>query len=167
MMASFYHAQNQEKEAEKYAREAVTISTDNKWYWLLLADIYKQNRDLDQLILVFNELIRISPMDKDYYFDKANAFYIQSKNDEAEKVYDEIETRFGSSDDLVTARQRVYQKQGNSEKATTALENLISENPTDMRNYLNLSEVYLKSGNINKTIEILNKAKGIQSIFLL
>ncbi|MBC8051514.1 MAG: tetratricopeptide repeat protein [Sphingobacteriaceae bacterium] len=160
-LAGLLHSQNQEKDAEKYARDAVTVSADNKWYWLLLADIYKKTRNIDQLVLVFNELIRINPMDEDYYFDKANALFIQNKNTEAEKVYDDIEKRFGSSEELVTARQRVYQKQGNPEKATTELESLISKNPADMRNYLNLSEVYLKAGNINKTLEILNKAKKI------
>ncbi|MGV3507668.1 MAG: tetratricopeptide repeat protein, partial [Sphingobacteriaceae bacterium] len=160
-IASLYHSQNQEKEAEKYAREAVTVNSDNKWYWLLLGDIYKKTRNLNQLILVFNELIRINPAEEDYYFDKANAFFIQGKNDEAEKVYAEIEDRFGSSEGLVTARQRVYQKQGNTAKATSDLEELIAKDPTDVRNYLNLSEVYLKAGDTNKTIQILNKAKAV------
>ena len=160
-MASFYHSQDQEKEAEKFAREAVTVDSDNKWYWMLLADIYKKARNYDQLILVFNELIRIEPYQEDYYFDKAQALFIQKKNDEAEKVYNQIESRFGASENLITARQRVYQQQGNSEKAATELESLIDKNPADIRNYLTLSEVYLKSGDSNKTIEILNQAKEI------
>lgn len=160
-LASFHHSQNQAKEAEKYARDAVTVSPENKWYWLLLADIYKKTRNIDQLVLVFDELIRIEPMDEDYYYDKANAFFIQSKNDEAEKVYNQIEKTFGTSEQLVTARQRVYQKQGKSDKAATELESLVSKDPSDIRNYLALSEVYLKAGNIDKTIEILNKAKAI------
>jgi tetratricopeptide (TPR) repeat protein len=160
-MASLSHSLNQEKEAEKYAREAVTVNSENKWYWLLLAEIYKKTRNVEQLVLVFDELIRIDPNYEDYYYDKANALYIQNKDDDAEKVYDLIEKRFGSSEDLITAKQRVYQKQGNSGKAATELENLISKNPGDVRNYLNLSEIYLKEGNYNKTIAILNKAKAL------
>ena len=162
-LSNVYHLQNQEKEAEKYARNAVTVNSDNKWYWMLLGDIYKKTRNIDQLILVFNELIRLDPFEEDYYYDKANAFFIQNKNDEAEKVYAEIETRFGSSENLINARQRVYQKQGNPGKAASELESLITKNPADMRNYLNLSEVYLKQGEINKTIETLTKAKNINS----
>lgn len=162
-LASFYHLQNQEKEAEKYARNAVTVNAENKWYWMLLGDIYKKGGNIDQLILVFNELIRLDPLEQDYYYDKANAFFIQNKNSEAEKVYAEIETRFGRSENLINARQRVYQKQGNSGKAASELESLIAKHPEDMRNYLNLSEVYLKDRNFSKTVEILNKAKSINS----
>ena len=160
-LAGLQHSQNQEKEAEKLIRDAVTVSSDNKWYWLLLADIYKKTRNVEQLTLVFDELIRINPVDPDYYYDKANALFIQNKNDEAEKVYGEIEKQFGISEELISARQRVYQKQGNSEKAIAELEGLISNNPSDMGNYLNLSEVYLKAGNPDKTIEVLHKAKAI------
>ncbi|MEJ6982520.1 tetratricopeptide repeat protein [Pedobacter sp. P351] len=162
-LATFYHLQNQEKEAEKYARNAVTVNSDNKWSWMLLADIYKKGRNLDQLIPVFTELIRIDPSEEDFYYDKANALFITNKNDEAEKIYTEIESRFGLSDNLVNARQRVYQKQGNSGKAATELESLIAKNPSDIHNYLNLSEVYLKSGDIQKTIQTLIKAKNINS----
>ncbi len=162
-LANYNHLQNQDKEAEQLIRMAVTVDPENKWYWLLLADIYKKTRNIEQLILAFNELIRIDPYEEDYYYDKANALYIQNKNDEAQKVYTEIEQRFGNSENLVNARQRVYQKQGKSEKASGDLESLISSNPTEMRNYLNLSEVYLKAGNIKKTIEILDKAKSINA----
>ncbi|MBC7912670.1 MAG: tetratricopeptide repeat protein [Pyrinomonadaceae bacterium] len=162
-LSSIYHSQSQEAEAENLSRQAVTVKPDNKWYWLLLADIYKKTRNLDQLILVFNELIRLNPQDEDYYFDKANALFILNKNDEAEKVYGEIEKRFGGSIDLTSARQRIYQKQGKSDKASSELEDLISINPNDIRNYLNLSDLYLKAGNFNKSLEVLNKAKAINA----
>jgi len=160
-LASIFHSQNQEAEAEKYARQAVTIKPDNKWYWLILADVYKKTRKIDQLTLVFDELIRIDPADEDYYYDKANALFIQNKNNDAEKVYAEIEKRFGNSGELVTARQRIYQRQGDTGKASSQLEELINANPNEMRNYLNLNEVYKKSGEVNKSIELLNKAKAL------
>jgi tetratricopeptide (TPR) repeat protein len=162
-LASYHHSQNREKEAEEYARDAVTVNPGNKWYWLLLGDVYKKTRDLTQLVLVFDELIRLNPLEQDYYYDKANALFLQNKNEEAEKVYSEMEKRFGTSENLVTARQRVYQKQGNSVKASDDLESLIKKNPSEMRNYLNLSEVYMKGGNLKKTVEILNKAKSINN----
>lgn len=158
-LAGIYLSQNQIAEAEIYARRAVTVNSDNKWYWLLLGDIYKKTRQVDQLTLVFDELIRINPMEKDYYFDKANALFIQSKYKEAEQVYAEIDDLFGVSADLTNARQRIYQKQGNTDKASLELESLIAANPTDLGNYLSLSEVYAKSGEFEKSITLLNKAK--------
>jgi tetratricopeptide (TPR) repeat protein len=162
-LASLLHGQNQDFEAEKFARDAVTVASGNKWNWLLLADIYKKTRNFDQLVLVFDELIKISPAEKDYYFDKANALLIQNKRDEAAKIYEDMESRFGSSETLITAKQRLYQKQGNSVQIAAELEKQIAQNPNEVKNYMNLSEVYLKSGNLKKTIEILNKAKEINA----
>lgn len=160
-IARLYHAQNKENEAEVYARDAVTVNSDNKWYWLLLGDIYKKTRNMDQLVLVFDELIKLDPSQPDYYFDKANALFILNKNNEAERIYGQIENQFGSSENLINARQRVYQKQGNSDKAISDIEDLIRKNPSEIRNYLNLSEIYLKAGDTNKTIEILTKARSL------
>lgn len=162
-LARLFHAQNQEKEAEIYARDAVTVNPSNKWYWLLLSSIYKKTRNLDELIPVFDELIKLEPSQSMYYYDKANALFILNKTDEAEQVYRLIENQFGSSENLINARQRVYQKQGNSSKAISDLEALIKKNPAEMRNYLNLSEIYLKEGDTDKTIEILKNARSLNS----
>src|SRR5690606_25831564 len=48
-LAGIYHSQNQEADAELYARRAVTVDSEIKWYWLLLADIYKKTRNIGEL----------------------------------------------------------------------------------------------------------------------
>jgi len=162
-LASIYHDQQEENSAEKYARDAVTVKSTNKWYWLLLADIYKRNRNYEQLSLVFTDLIHLEPNNADYYYDKANTLYLLNKNKEAESLYNEIEKKFGSSNELINGRQRIYQKTGSIDKATAEVEKLIKSNPTEVRNYLTLSEIYEKAGNTNKAIETLEKAKALNS----
>ncbi|WP_207421972.1 tetratricopeptide repeat protein [Desertivirga brevis] len=162
-LASIYHEQEEEKIAEKYARDAVTVKSNNKWYWLLLADIYKKNRNYEQLSLVFTDLIHLDPNNPDYYFDKANTLVLLNKSKEAEAVYNDVEKRFGVSNELISGRQRVFQQTGDVNKAAAEAEKLIKSNPTDIRNYLTLSEVYEKSGNIAKAVELLEKAKQVSS----
>lgn len=162
-LASIYHDQEENTSAEKYARDAVTVNSTNKWYWLLLADIYKKNRNYEQLSLVFSDLIHLDPTNADYYFDKANALYLLNKNKEAEGIYNDIEKKFGISNELISGRQRLYQKTGSVDKATAEAEKLIKANPTDIRNYLSLSEIYEKAGNTAKAVEILENAKTVNS----
>ena len=162
-LASIYHTQEESTSAEKYARDAVTVNSTNKWYWLLLADIYKKNRNYEQLTLVFTDLIHLEPDNADYYFNKANTLYFLNKNKEAEALYDDIEQKFGSSNELISGRQRIYQKTGSIDKATAEVEKLIKSNPTDIRNYLSLSEIYEKAGNTTKAVEILESAKAVNS----
>lgn len=162
-LANIYHQAGKEKEAEDLARQAVTVKPQNQWYWLLLADVYKKTSNLPQLTLVFDELIKIAPEKEDYYYDKANALYLQNKADAALAVYDVIEKRFGASEDLMSVRQRVYQKQGNTAKAVGELQKLSDSNPKDVRSLLEVSQLYVKSGDKQKAMDALLKAKNLDS----
>lgn len=157
-LSNIYNAQNQETKAEQYIKNAVAIKPDNQWYWLLLADIYKRSNNLPELVSVFNELIRLKPDTEDFYFDKANAYVRQNKITEAAAVYTEIETRFGLSDDLSESRQRLFMQSGKPDKAIDDLEKQIAQNPSDVKNYLFLGELYGKAGENEKALKTLKKA---------
>lgn len=158
-LASISHLQNRETEAENYLRRAIAIKPSNSWYWLLLADVYKRSANVTKLLEVFDALIGIDPGNEDYYYDKANALFLLDKNDQALEVYGQIEKKFGASDDLIGARQRLYQKQGKTGQAAGDLENLIASNPSDLRNYIELSELQTKAGQPEKAFAVLQKAR--------
>ena len=160
-LANMSFAQNKSTEAERLIRNAVTVAPDNEWYWSFLSEIYKKTNNISELVLVLEELIRLRPDKEEYYYDRANAFMILKKTDQAVAAYDEIESKFGSSQDLSSAKQRIMLQQGKPEQVEEALETQIKNNPDDVRNYLYLSDVFIKSGNRNKAIEVLNRAKAI------
>ncbi len=160
-LANISFADNRPEDAETLARKAVTINPENEWYWVLLSDIYKKTNKIADLVFVLEELSRISPQNEGYYYDRANALLILNRVNDAEDAYDEIEKRFGTSEDLVSARQRILMQQGKSAKLSDELEKQIRSKPEDLRNYIYLSEVYAKSGEREKAVELLNKAKEI------
>lgn len=161
-LANMSFAQNKQTEAERLIRDAVTVRPDNEWYWSFLAEIYKKTNNISELVLVLEEIIRLAPEKEEHYYDRANAFMILKKTDQAIAAYDEIESKFGSSQDLSAAKQRILLQQGKPEKVEQELEKQIKDKPDDIRNYLYLSEVYTKSGNRDKAIEVLNKAKAVE-----
>lgn len=160
-LASILHNQNKDLDAETLVRRAATVQPDNEWYWVLLTDIYKKTTKLPDLLLVFNELIRIAPAKEDYYYDKASTLLLMNKAKEAELVYAAIEKKFGVSDYLLSSRQRIYQKQGNHVKAAAEVESLIKSNPKEVKNYLELSQIYLNASNKPKAMAVLQEAKKI------
>ena len=160
-LANMSFAQNKPTEAERLIRNAVTVAPDNEWYWSFLSEIYKKTNNISELVLVLEELIRLRPDKEEYYYDRANAFMILKKTDQAVAAYDEIESKFGSSQDLSSAKQRILLQQGKPEQVKEALETQIKNNPDDVHNYLYLSDVFIKSGNRDKAIEVLNRAKAI------
>lgn len=160
-LANINFADNKPEDAERLLRNAVAINPENEWYWVLLSDIYKKQNKITQLVLVLEELAKIAPQNESYYYDKANALLVLKRMDDATKAYDLIEKKFGSSDDLVSARQRILMQQGKSSKLAGELEDQIQLEPEALRNYIFLAEVYSKTGDYKKALEILNRAKQI------
>jgi tetratricopeptide (TPR) repeat protein len=160
-LANIKFDQNSTSEAEGLIRNAVTVNPDNEWYWVLLADIYKKTNKIAQLVPVLEELSKIAPKKEAYFYDKANAYLILRKVDDAVEAYDEIEKNFGSSDELTSARQRILMQQGKSDRLEEELRDQIASRPEELRNYIYLSEVLTKSGDREKAIEILIKAKSV------
>jgi len=149
--------------AQQLLERAVTINQDNKWYWLALVDCYEKNNDLGKLENVFNELIRIDPENPDYYFDKANAYFLQNNFDGALKVYDEMERLTGLTDDLLANRQKIYLKQGKIDLAVQQLQQMIDANPSQIKYYLFLSQLYSSNNLTDKALNVLHTAEKIDN----
>jgi tetratricopeptide (TPR) repeat protein len=161
-LALIKKTKNNYNEAQTLLEKAVTVNPDNEWYWTALADCYEKNNGIDKLDNVFNELIRIHPDKPDYYYDKANAFFYQNKYDEALKVYDKIEGLTGPTDDLLANRQKIYLKQGKVDLAAQQMEQMIAADPSQIKYYLFLSQLY-SSNNLNdKALKVLQTAVKIK-----
>ncbi|MBC7655147.1 MAG: tetratricopeptide repeat protein [Oligoflexus sp.] len=148
-------------QAKEFAQKAVTIKTDNEWYWLLNANIYQQQQDFLLLDYVLNELIKLAPKKIEYQFDKANALFMMGKPDEALTLYNKLEQQVGLTDPVLQGRQRIYLKKGNISKASADLEQLIKNNPTDVRYYLFLGDLYFSNHMTVEALSVYQKAKEL------
>jgi tetratricopeptide (TPR) repeat protein len=160
-LANLKKLQKNNNEAQQLLERATTINTNNEWYWIALADCYEKSNDVAKLENVFNQLIRISPDKPDYYFDKANAYFIQKRYDDALAVYKNIEALTGLTDDIVAQRQKIYLKQGKVDLAAAEIETMIAANPNQIRYYLLLGEIYNSNNFNDKALKVLLKAEKI------
>jgi tetratricopeptide (TPR) repeat protein len=162
-LANIKKANNNYDGARQLLEKAVTVNPDNEWYWTSLADCYEKSNDIGKLENVFNELIRINPDKPSYYFDKANVFFLENKYDDALQVYDQAEKLTGPDDDLLANRQKIYLKQGRVDLAARQLEQMIKEDPSQIKYYLFLSQLY-SSNNLNdKALKVLQAANSINN----
>ncbi|MCC8409636.1 tetratricopeptide repeat protein [Mucilaginibacter sp. UR6-1] len=159
-LAALRKTQNREADAQILLERAVTVNRDNEWYWVALADSYQKTNDLDKLEYVYDELTRINPK-PDYYFDKANAYFLLKKYDDALAVYNKLEGITGLTDDLLINRQKVYLKQNKLDKATAELDTMIAANPGELRYYLLKAELYNSNGFSDKALIVLEQAAKI------
>jgi tetratricopeptide (TPR) repeat protein len=160
-LAIIKKAQNKNEEALPLLEKAVTVNSDNEWYWLSLAESYEKSNNIGKLENVFNELIRINPDKPEYYFDKANVYFLQQKYDEALKVYDQLEKITGPTDDILANRQKIYLKQGKVDPAARQLEQMITAEPSQIKYYLFLAELYNSNNQSDKALKTLQAAEKV------
>ncbi|MDT3404490.1 tetratricopeptide repeat protein [Mucilaginibacter terrae] len=161
-LAMLNKLQNGQTEAQTLLENAVALKPDNEWYWVALADTYEKTNNLPRLQHVFDELLRISPNKPEYYFDKASAFYIEKKYDEALGVYNKLEQMTGLTDDLVANRQKIYLRQNKVDQAAAEMERLIETNPDQIRYYLLLGEIYNSNNLPDKALQVLQRAEKVK-----
>ncbi len=160
-LAQIYFKKGDLAKARDYAQKAVTVKTDNEWYWLLMANIYRQQQDYTLLNYALNELIQLAPDKLDYSFEKANALFMMGDTDESLKIYDDLEAKLGLTDQVLQGRQRIYLKKGNINKASADLEQLIKNNPSEVRYYLFLGDLYYSNHMLADALNTYEKAKSL------
>jgi tetratricopeptide (TPR) repeat protein len=160
-LATVNFRQHKLLESEIAVKKAIAINPQNSWYYKLQSEIYKRNGNMDALIPVFDKLIELLPENEDLYFDRANAIFLSGKVEDALKAYGAIEQKFGSSSALAAAVQRI-KMQSTEAPSSSAIEKLIAENPTDVKNHLYLSGLLLEKGKKDEALALLQKAKLVE-----
>jgi tetratricopeptide (TPR) repeat protein len=161
-LATVNYRQNKLLDAEIAIKKAIALNATNIWYLRLQAEIYKRNGNMDALVPVFDQLIKMSPEEIGFYFDKANALAISGKTEDAQKVYDGIEQKFGTSKELGAAKQRLLVNKNGGANNVAEVEKIIQENPSDVKNYLYLSGVLLDKNKKDEALILLQKAKVLE-----
>lgn len=160
-LAGIYLINMQTADAGAMIAQAVSVEPDNKWYWLLYAELARKSDKRDMLVHIFDNLIRLDPNASDYYFDKAVTLAYLDRNKEAENVYQTIQQLFGDSEQLQQARNKLaFQKESPAEKVSFFKDQLKKE-PGNISNYLDLAEQYLRGSQTREAFEVLKKAEKL------
>jgi tetratricopeptide (TPR) repeat protein len=161
-VATLNFRQNKLMESEMAIKKATSLSPQNLWYWKLLAELYKRKGDMDNLVLVFDKLIALSPDEDSYYFDRSNALLLAGREDDALKGYDVLEKKFGTSDALTEARQRINMEKGDG-LDKKAVEKILAEDVKDLKSLLYTSGVLIQKNQNAEALAVLKKAKELES----
>ncbi len=159
-LAGIAFKQNKLEEAETAVRKACELQPANEWYWILLAEIYKRKGDMAALAPVFEKLIALQPEKDGYYFDHANALFLGGKSSDALKAYDQLEARFGNSESLQQARQRISMHDRPA-PSDSELKELMTKSGGDANNYLYLSGMLMQKGKSGAALKLLQQARTL------
>lgn len=147
--------------AKLLLEQAININPDNKWYKLLLAQIYQGNKQFLKASNVYEGLIEKDPDNIDYYFFNALLLTNAEEYDAAIKAYNELEKKTGFNEQISLARQHLYRKAGKNKDAYEEIENLIEFNPNVPEYYGVMADMYKEDGNMKKALEYYEKVLEI------
>lgn len=150
-LAQLYFENNDYATAARYAKQASEIEPGNKWYKLLLVEIYGKDNKKKELLETCESLVKQDPGNVDYLYELANAYLMNNDGNNAIETYDKIEELMGVNEEISLQRERIYLIQKKTDKAAAELEKLIKEFPDQETRYLSMmAEMYMQAGNTDE-----------------
>lgn len=116
-------------EALPFAIKAKIQDPKNKYYYILLANIYTNLADLEMAGATYFQLVENVEKTENYLFDLAALQLYQKMYDEALETYTRAQEFFGPVDEIIFQKQKIYLKQNKLELAVAEGELLINSNP--------------------------------------
>ncbi|MFM7023646.1 MAG: tetratricopeptide repeat protein [Flavobacteriales bacterium] len=145
-IAGILETQRHVKEALNYARKAVELDGENKWFLFFYADLTRQNRLYDECILTYQKLIKLQPSHIENLYELAEVYIEAGKFENAIESYNKIEDRTGIREDLSVQKYKLYLKLNNNDKAVREMEKLIVAQPENTRVILMLADYLMMMG---------------------
>lgn len=138
----------------KLMEQAVLIDNSNIWYLYFIGDLYKKEKNYKKALSITNRIIEIDPYNEIICYDKINIYVLMNKFKKAEKEFDIIEKKFGTSTMFLEEKVKFYFQINEYAKAEKMLIDLDYQNPSDIRYKSILADFYFQSHQYNKALKI-------------
>ena len=155
-LANIYAFQNNKNQALFYSKKAAMADPKNIWYQLLYADCLKDNKQLSDVVTVYEKLVKEYPDRIDFYYELANAYLYVNKLNDAIRVYNRIEEQVGVTEDASMQKLKIYKSQNNFDKSVEEAQKLIKAYPKEAKYYGILGEIYQEKGMNDKALAAYN-----------
>ncbi|HEY0272586.1 MAG TPA: tetratricopeptide repeat protein [Chitinophaga sp.] len=125
-----------------FAKRAAEMDTTNRWFQLNLADALTGSNRFDSAALIYDRLSRQYPDNDDYLYNKGLLLARAGNTEGALAAFDALEQRSGVVEEVVYQKQRMLLKLSRIDEAAAEIRKLIDQNPTELRYYQLLAELY-------------------------
>ncbi|MBC7448579.1 MAG: tetratricopeptide repeat protein [Hymenobacteraceae bacterium] len=149
---------NQMLEAVAYGKAAVRLEPKNRFYYLLLAQLYTGRQQYEDAAEVYAGLLREIPESEKYLFPLADLYILTSRYDQALEALGRAEKKFGVVEETALKKQQIYLKRHDLPKAVAEGEALIAANPLEVRYVLSLAALLTTSDEPVKAQEQVARA---------
>jgi tetratricopeptide (TPR) repeat protein len=152
-LASIYRFGGLYDQSLKFAREAAISESKNEWFQLLYIECLHNKRMYNEAADVYEKLIRTFPNRPDFYEELATEFIYAGKYEKALKAYDDLEKKFGPSDEVTLGKIKLLKQQKKWGEAESEMKKLIRNNPKEAQYYSFLADIYQETNQPEKAFQ--------------
>ena len=156
-LASIHAAKNDFASATLWLEKAISINPKNIWYKQMLAQIYQQSKKFEEAAQLYTELLKDDPENQQYLYTKAILLANAQKYNEAIETYKLLEQKTGINEQISVEIQQLFIANGQVDKAFGEIEKLIKDNPTELKYYGLLADLYQSQGDSVNALKNYNK----------
>ena len=140
---------------------AYKLKPNNRWYRDLLAKMYEKNNKYDKAIEIYSSLVETNPASLEYYYELGNMYLFTNDIKKAVEVFDKVEEKVGVSEEVSLHKYKLLVELKDKEGAKKEIEKLINFNPSEVRYYGMLANLYREEGDLVKATETFEKLKEV------
>jgi tetratricopeptide (TPR) repeat protein len=149
--------------AIEYAQKAYKLDEKNSKYGQLAAGLLAAEGKYEAAADIYKKMYEANPESTEIGLDLAAVYFSLGAYDKVQKVYSNIEKNMGVNAELTHHRQGIYMKMGKINEALQEGQKLIDAEPTDIQNYIDQAELFLKNNKETEAGALLEKAQKIDS----
>ena len=143
--------------AQNLLSNSVRLSPDNKWYQILLGDLYQQNKDLNSSIKIYEGLANRFDDNDEYLYILAQLYHQNKQLEKAIDTYNLLEKSIGLNEAISIEKEKLYLELGKESLACKEIQKLIDENPYETRYYGFMGDFHLHNKDYTKAEDSYRK----------
>ena len=137
---------------------ALAIEKNNKYYYLLAADLYTRLSDFERAVGIYEEMIGQIPNTNNYLFELAALYLFKNDLEGAINTYNRAEEIYGVNEKTTFQKQKILLKQNKVDEAIEEGRRLISSNPDESQYILSLAEIQISNLKYEDGVTTINQA---------
>ena len=145
-------------DAVPYAVKAHSLDESNKFYSLLLAELYVKLKRYGEAEELYETLLKKSTENAEYGVELAAIYLFDEKPDRALDTYNKVERELGLNEEIIHQKQRIYLKQNKIDKAIAEAEKLVGLDPGDPDYLLEGAELLIANDRPDQAITWIDRA---------
>lgn len=160
-LGAYYSSLEEKNKALDFFRKAVKQDPANYYYNMILAGLSKELDLKEEVLEIYNYLLKTYPEKVELYFELANVYDDNGELDKAIQSLDSLQKYTGVSDAITLNKFRLYNMMDKKERAFEEIQSVIEKNPDNIRYKLLMGDLYLQDNQADKALDYYRQAKQI------